>query len=217
MTATSLAGPAAHARPADIRVDLLLIADMVAPSCRVLDIGCGEGELLEYLAREKRVDGRGIELSQAGVNACVSRGLSVVQGDADTDLRDYPTGSFDYAILSQTLQATRKPDQVLRQLLRIGKRAIVSFPNFGYWKVRLSMLWHGRMPVTSALDQPWYDTPNIHLCTIRDFALLCDALGITVEKRIAVDRFGQKGIVGSSGLLANLLAEQGVFLLSKKR
>jgi methionine biosynthesis protein MetW len=221
MSSVSAAGaPPASAtptvRPGDIRVDLLLIAAMVEPMSRVLDIGCGDGALLDYLARHKRVDGRGIELSQRGVNVCVGHGLSVIQGDADTDLRDYPTGAFDYAILSQTLQATRNPKTVLMELLRIGRRAIVSFPNFGYWKVRFSLLGRGRMPLTSALSQEWYETPNIHLCTILDFMALCSELGITIEKRVSVDRWGQKGAIGSSGLLANLLAEQGMFLLSKK-
>ena len=210
--------PTSHAtsRPADIRVDLLLIAEMVTAGSRVLDVGCGDGALLDYLARNKQVDGRGIELSQAGVNACVAQGLSVIQGDADTDLRYYPQGAFDYVILSQTLQATRNPKAVLQELLRIGRHAIVSFPNFGYWKVRLSLFGRGRMPVTAALDQPWYDTPNIHFCTINDFVTLCRDLGITIEKRVSVDRYGQKGALGSSGLFANLLAEQGVFLLSKR-
>jgi methionine biosynthesis protein MetW len=216
MSAISMAAPAGTARSGDIRVDLLLIAEMVAPGSRVLDIGCEEGQLLDYLVRAKHVDGRGIELSQRGVNACVSHGLSVIQGDADTDLRDYPTSAFDYVILSQTLQATRNPKTVLLELLRIGRRAIVSFPNFGYWKVRFSLLGRGRMPVTAALNQSWHETPNIHFCTILDFMSLCRELGITIEKRVSVDRWGQKGALGSSGLFANLLAEQGMFLLSKK-
>lgn len=208
-------------RPADIRVDLMLIAAAVAPGSRVLDIGCGDGALLEYLAKAKGVDARGIELSQAGVNACVGRGLSVVQGDADTDLGAYPAGAFDYAILSQTLQATRNPRTVIEELLRIGRRAIVSFPNFGYWRVRYSLFWHGRMPVTPLLDHPWYETPNIHLCTIRDFVELMGRLDIVIEQCVTLNRWGRKGLFDSqgpaAGLLANLFAEQGMFVLSRRR
>ncbi len=205
-----------EARPGDIRVDLQLIADMVPPESRVLDVGCGDGALLDYLAREKQVDGRGIELSQAGVNACVSHGLSVIQGDADTDLHDYPANAFDYAILGQTLQATRNPKTVLEDLLRIGRRAIVSFPNFGYWRVRLGLLWHGRMPVTSTLDNPWYETPNIHLCTVRDFEALCADLGIVVEKRVAVNAQGRRGLLQFSSAFANLFGVQVVYLLRRR-
>ncbi len=213
MAATSRSSGAARA--GDIRVDLLLIAGMVTPGSRVLDVGCGDGALLEYLAKNKAVDARGIEIGQDGVNACVARGLAVIQGDADTDLRNYPSGAFDFVILSQTLQATRNPREVLLELLRIGRHAIVSFPNFGYWKVRLSLLWHGRMPLTAAISQPWFETPNSHFCTIKDFVSLCGDLGITVENRFSVDGYGQKGLLGSSGLFANLLAEQSVFLLRK--
>jgi len=207
--------PTPSERHRDIRRDLLLIAEMVAPGSRVLDVGCGDGSLLEYLAREKQVDGRGIEVRQAGVNACVARGLSVVQGDADMDLDDYPKAAFDYAILSLTLQATRNPREVLRSLLRIGRRAIVSFPNFGYWRVRAQLLLQGRMPMTAALDDPWYQTQNIHLCTIRDFDDLCAREGIIVEQRVAVDGAGNRDGWGLRGA-ANLFGAQAVYLLRRR-
>ncbi|HUE18522.1 MAG TPA: methionine biosynthesis protein MetW, partial [Stellaceae bacterium] len=146
----------------EIRGDLRLAAAMIEPGTRVLDVGCGDGELLSYLVHQKDVDGRGMELSQSGVNACVRHGLSVIQGDADNDLDDYPSQAFDYVVLSQTLQATRNPRQVVLNLVRIGKRAIVSFPNFAHWRMRMSLLLQGRMPRTELLPMPWYETPNIH-------------------------------------------------------
>jgi methionine biosynthesis protein MetW len=209
------ARPAAASAASDkLRQDLRLIAEMIEPGARVLDIGCGDGALLAYLARHKRVDGRGIELSQSGVNACVGHGLSVIQGDADSDLDAYPAGAFDVVVLSQTLQATRQPRRVVEALVRIGRRAIVSFPNFGFWRIRLELLLRGRMPVSHLLPNQWYETPNIHLCTIRDFVALCDELGVRVERSVTLDRHGRPYALNPHGSLANLLAEQGVFVLS---
>jgi len=201
---------------APIRVDLQLIADMVEPGTRALDVGCGDGALLDHLVRSRQVDGRGMELSQRGVNACVANGLSVVQGDADTDLGNYPDDAFDYVILSQTLQATREPRQVLGQMLRVGKRAIVSFPNFAHWQVRLRLVFGGRMPETPSLPYKWYDTPNIHLCTIKDFRALCDELGIVVDKSISLDSRGRPQAWAADSALANLLGAQAVFQLRRK-
>ena len=200
-----------------LRRDLRLIAEMIDPGARVLDIGCGDGALLAYLVRQKNVDGRGMELSQSGVNSCVGHGLSVIQGDADRDLEAYPTGAFDVVVLSQTLQATRQPRKVLETLVRIGRQAIVSFPNFGFWRIRLHLLFCGRMPVSHLLTYPWYETPNIHLCTIRDFVAMCDEIGIRVERSLTLDRYGQPYSLDPHGSLANLLAEQGVFVLSEDR
>ncbi|MGH6932509.1 MAG: methionine biosynthesis protein MetW [Dongiaceae bacterium] len=202
------------AAPPGIRIDLQLIADMVASGSRVLDVGCGDGMLLDYLVHFKQVDGRGMEISQAGVNACVSQGLSVIQGNADLDLKDYPSDAFDYAILSQTLQATRKPHQVLRQLARIGRRVIVSFPNFAHWRVRWQLLALGRMPVTESMPLQWYDSPNIHFCSILDFIALCRELGIVVERGLAIGPTGMPRPIRSIAL-ANLFGEQGLFLLRR--
>jgi methionine biosynthesis protein MetW len=201
----------------ELRQDLRLIAEMIEPGSRVLDIGCGDGALLAYLAREKKVDGRGIELSQSGVNSCVGHGLSVIQGDADRDLEAYPTGAFDVVVLSQTLQATRQPRRVVEALVRIGRRAIVSFPNFGFWRIRLRLLMTGRMPLSHCLAHPWYETPNIHLCTIHDFVALCDEIGVRVERSVTLDRLGQPYSLDPRGSLANLLAEQGIFVLCGSR
>jgi methionine biosynthesis protein MetW len=199
----------------DLRSDLRVIADMIEPAARVLDIGCGDGALLGYLVSEKGADARGVELSQSGVNACVAHGLSVIQGDADSDLDAYPQSAFDVVVLSQTLQATRQPRRVLETLLRIGERAIVSFPNFGYWRVRTSLFLKGQMPVTPLLSHPWYDTPNIHLCTIRDFVGLCDETGARIERSVTLDRYGRPFALNPRGSLANLLAAQGVFVLTR--
>jgi methionine biosynthesis protein MetW len=211
MNALPKAGPAIALRP-----DLAVIAEMIPPSTRVLDIGCGDGALLEYLVRVKGVDGRGLELSQTNVNQCVARGLSVVQGDADTDLKEYPSGVFDIVILSQTIQATRKPRSVLEELLRIGKRTIVSFPNFGHWRVRLSLAANGRMPVTKALGHVWHDSPNIHLCTIRDFLTLADEVGARIEQAWALKEHQRTEAMRPHAWAPNLFAQGAIFLLAKK-
>ena len=199
------------------RVDLLLVADMIEKGARVLDVGCGDGALLKTLITNRGGDARGIELSQAGVNSCVAQGLSVIQGDADTDLAAYPDDSFDYAVLSQTLQATRNPRVVLEHLLRIGRRAIVSFPNFGHWRVRTSLLFGGRMPVTENLSYAWYETPNIHFCTIRDFVDLCDTIGAQIEDGVALNGHGDKVGLKLPWAVWNLFGEQAIFVLSRKR
>ncbi len=214
MSVSATDSPGGLGRAGDIRVDLLEISKMVLPGSRVLDIGCGNGELLDILVNERGADARGMELYREGVNASVARGLSVVQGNADTDLVDYPSDGFDYVILSQTLQAMRDTRECLRQMLRIGKRTIVSFPNFGHWRVRLKLLLGGRMPDTETLDLPWYNTPNIHLCTIRDFVSLCDDLGIIIEHAYT---FSHKGKLSSRAMplwYTNLFGDQGLFVLS---
>lgn len=200
-----------------LRKDLLLIADMIKPNTRVLDVGCGDGALLEYLARNKNVDSRGIELSQQGVNRCVAKGLSVIQGDADADLRDYPDGAFDYVILSQTLQATRHPKIVLEQMLRIGRNVIVSFPNFGHWKLRVQLLIFGKMPMTGILSNPWYDTPNIHFCTIRDFVELANLVGARIDTAMALNAQGLPLRINLHWSIINMMGEQGIFLLQPAR
>jgi methionine biosynthesis protein MetW len=199
-----------------IRVDLKLIADMIEPHSRVLDIGCGDGSLLEYLVNYRDVDGRGIELSTDGVNASISAGLPVIQGDADRDLKDYPDDVFDYAVLSQTLQAMVQPKVVLGHLLRISKRAIVSFPNFAHWKARLSLGLFGRMPVSNSLPHKWYETPNIHLCTIQDFLALCRELDIEIESQKFFSTEGRIRQVSNSLISNNFFGEHAMFLLKKK-
>ena len=198
------------------RVDHLLIAEMVAPGSRALDVGCGDGALLQLLTETKAVDGRGVELSRERVNACVKRGLSVIQGDADRDLADYPDQAFDYAILSLTIQATANPHIVLANLLRIGRRAIVSFPNFGHWSVRAQLLFTGRMPMTHNLPEPWYSTPNAHLCTIKDFVDLVKLVDAEVEQAVAFNTKGRRLPIHNTLSFGNLVGEKAVFLLKHR-
>jgi methionine biosynthesis protein MetW len=198
----------------DSRVDYAIIADFVPHGARVLDVGCGDGTLLALLEEKKQVDGRGLELSQDGVNEAVARGLSVVQGDADTDLATYPDRSFDVVILSQTLQATQAPKKVLEELLRIGKRVIVTIPNFGNWRARLHLLVQGRMPVTKSLPYSWYDTPNIHFCTLRDFLNLADEVNATIEESAALNAKGQRLTLNAPWAVWNLIGAQGIFVLT---
>jgi methionine biosynthesis protein MetW len=198
------------------RVDHVFIAEMVEPSSRVLDVGCGDGSLLQLLTETKLVDGRGVEISRAGVNASVARGLSVIQGDADSDLSDYPDQAFDYAILSLTIQATRYPKTVLENLLRIGRHAIVSFPNFGHWKIRRDLLLTGRMPITRNLPEQWYATPDAHLCTIADFVALVREVDAQVEQAVAFNSKGQRLPIGATLSMQNLLGEKAVFRLRKR-
>ena len=198
---------------ATLRPDLAAIAEMIPQGARVLDVGCGDGALLEHLTATKNVDGRGLELSQQNVNACVARGLAVIQGDADTDLGEYPSQVFDFVILSQTIQATRNPKSVLGHLLRIGRRTAVSLPNFGHWRVRLSLLAHGRMPRTRALGYEWYDTPNIHLCTIADFVALANETRAEIERALALREDGRTSAMRPHAWGPNLLADGAVFLL----
>lgn len=199
-----------------MRLDQRLIAEMIQPGTRVLDIGSGDGALLDHLSRFRGCDARGIEIDMREVSRSVAHGLPVVHGDADHDLAHYPDSAFDYVVLQRTLQAVERPREVLRQMLRIGRHAIVSFPNFGHWQLRLMMLFSGRMPMTTVWHTPWYETPNIHPCTIRDFLALCQEEGYCIQQWMAVDEDGERAPWRRSIRLANLFGEQALFLLGRK-
>tara|TARA_B100001248_G_scaffold82350_2_gene59981 strand:- start:2243 stop:2848 length:606 start_codon:yes stop_codon:yes gene_type:complete len=195
------------------RTDLELITSLVDKEARILDVGCGNGELLKSLKNKKNVKGQGLELKQERVNKCVAKGLSAIQGNADSDLSLYPDQSFDCVILSQTIQATNNPKNILIELIRIGRKAIISIPNFGYWKVRLGFATYGKMPITEKLSNNWYDTPNIHLCSILDFVDLCRELNIKIEKTIVLNSNNIKSFNGAPNSWSNFFGEEAIFLI----
>ena len=198
-----------------LRADLKAIADLVEPGSTILDIGCNDGTLLEWLEQNKQTKGRGMELNQGQVSECLAKGLSVIQGNADTDLAYYPDQSVDYVILSSTLQALHDPKMTLDELVRIGKRAIISVPNFGYLPNRLYLALKGRMPVTRELAYQWYDTPNIHFCTIRDFITLCEEAGYAIEPQFHTTSSGRITYFKGKGSTANIFGKQGIFVIHK--
>jgi methionine biosynthesis protein MetW len=200
--------------PKELRADMRVMADWIADGSRVLDIGCGNGELLHWLACRKQVDGRGLELEQQNVADAVAKGLAVIQGDANVDLPYYPTKSVDYVVMGQTIQRMNHPDKTLQELVRIGKKVIVSVPNFAFWYNRYYFFSRGRMPVSKNLPFEWYETPNIHFCSLTDFVRLCEQLHVTIEKRIYVTHQGKAGAFSGQDKLANFFGEQGIFLLS---
>lgn len=198
-----------------IRFDLELIAKFIAPNSKVLDIGCADGELLSFLKQTKNVDSRGLEISHLQVSKALGRGLSVIQGDAENDLEFYPSQSFDYAILSQTIQATHNPKKILQEMLRIAKFAVISLPNFAHFRNRFHLLLKGTMPVNEVIPFSWFDTPNIHFCSIKDFENLCRNLGFKIEKEIFLTSHKQLPALVSQRFVANFFAEYGIFLISK--
>ena len=198
-----------------MRSDLKIIAKIIKPNAKVLDIGCGDGTLLEYLRKYNNISSRGIEIDNKKVTLALRKGLSVVQGNADNDLKDYPSDSVDYAILSQTLQATQYPHLILEELKRISKYIIISVPNFGYWENRLYLAFKGQMPVTKAINYQWYDTPNIHFCTIKDFIQLCNKLNLLIEKQFFINDKHSIFCNIKGQFLGNIFAKYGIFLLSR--
>ena len=197
----------------NLRKDLNLIANLIEDDAKIIDIGCGDGELLDFLSKNKNAKIQGLEIDQKKVNKCVAKGLSVIQGDADKDLSLYPEKSFEYVILSQTIQATLEPKKILSELTRIGEKVIVSIPNFGFWKVRLDLLFKGKMPITRKLNSTWFDTDNIHLCTILDFLELCDQLNLTVKQTVTITSKKQKKFTGKPSIKENIFAEEAIFLI----
>jgi methionine biosynthesis protein MetW len=198
-----------------MKQEFKIIADNIENNTRVLDVGCGDGVLIEYLKKEKNVDVRGLEILKDKVQICISKGLTVIEGNAEIDLKQFPNNSFDYVVLSQTLQAFVNPEKVINELLRVGKRAIVTIPNFGFWKVRLHLLLKGTMPVTKALPDEWYNTPNLHMCTIKDFVRFSNIMNFKIFKSIALNDKNMTKIDRSNLFFKNLFSELGIFLIEK--
>ena len=196
-----------------MKKEFKVIADLLPNNTRVLDVGCGDGALMDFLVKEKNIEVRGLELNQDNVQECIYKGLPVIQGNAETELYQFPKQSFDYVVLSQTLQAFYQPDKVLRELLRIGKSVVVSIPNFGYWKVRTSLLFFGKMPVTKTLPNTWFNTPNLHMCTIKDLFNYCEDQNITIKKVIGVNENKVSLIKKNNLEMKNLFSKLGVFLI----
>ena len=197
-----------------MKKEFKVIADLLPKNVRVLDVGCGDGSLMNHLIKEKNIEARGLELKKENVTKCIYKGLPVIEGNAETELHQFPNRSFDFAVLSQTLQAFYSPENVLKDLLRIGKSVIVSIPNFGYWKVRTSLLVFGSMPITKALPDTWYNTPNLHLCTIKDLFKFCLEKNINMDKIVGINKNKTSEIRKSNLELKNLFSELGIFLLS---
>ena len=198
-----------------MKQEFKIIANLIDKETRVLDVGCGDGTLMEFLRINKQIDIRGIEISKINVQKCIGKGLTVIEGDAEKDLSQFPDGSFDFVILSQTLQAFLNPEKVISELLRVGKKAIVTIPNFGYWKVRLHLLIKGTMPITRSLPDEWYNTPNLHMCTIKDFFNFCENRKINLYKSIALQNHKSSKITNTNLTLKNLTAVLGIFLIEK--
>jgi methionine biosynthesis protein MetW len=198
-----------------MKPEFKIISDLIETNMRVLDVGCGDGTLMEFLKNNKKIDIRGIEISKNNVQQCIGKGLTVIEGDAEKDLSQFPDGSFDFVILSQTLQAFLNPEKVISELLRVGKKAIVTIPNFGYWKVRLHLLIKGTMPVTRTLPDEWYNTPNLHMCTIKDFFNFCENRKINLYKSIALHNLKSSKITNVNLALKNLTSVLGIFLIER--